>query len=274
MILAFNKEAALEIRERITNKYGYRSFKNARTFHSFAKQIVQPKEKLLVDEDDNKEQQLHLEECIKHLEEREPDFKETLYKFFRAEVEQLDKLYEDQSSENYDYQRSRLDCEVRSWRGKDDIIRRSRRYPTLSGVLVKSQPEKYIADFFFEHGIGYTYERYFSVGSKEDRKGYHPDFTFTVDGGKFVLEHWGVNENDPDKRAPEGWTKTFDEYVSDMQWKRKYWQEKKSNYTLIETSPRDIDYEETNIKKRRRDFEEKTKAATRRTRYSVSKAAL
>lgn len=259
MILAFNKEAALEIMERITNKYGYRSFKNARTFHSFARQIVQPKEELLVDEDDNKKQQLHLEECIKYLEKREPDFKGTLYKFFRAEVEQLDTLHENQADDDYDNRRNRLNYEEHSWRGKGDIIRRSRRYPTLSGVLVKSQPEKYIADFFFEHGIGYAYERYFSVGSKEDRKGYHPDFTFTVDSKKFALEHWGINEDDPNKATPEGWTKTFDEYVDEMQWKRKYWQEKKSNYTLLETSPRDIDYTETNVKKRRRGFEEKLK---------------
>jgi len=47
MILAFNKKAAREIRSRIRNDFGMAFFANARTFHSFAYQIVKPKKRIL-----------------------------------------------------------------------------------------------------------------------------------------------------------------------------------------------------------------------------------
>ncbi len=258
LILAFNRQAKEEILDRISVDYKYKEFKNARTFHSLACKIVQPEKhsfELLVDEDNNKRQQLFLANCIRDLESDTFEFKETLYEFFRAAANQFDNLATYQSAEGYQQQRNHLYSEQANEVDAGAILR-SRRYPTLLGNLVRSQPEKYIADFLFEHDISYSYEQYFLPKGKG--RGYHPDFTFKVAEKKYVLEHWGVDEFDP---KPTPWrNKTFEEYVEEMRWKREYWRDVKPEYTLIETSPRDILYDEKNIKKRRKNFEDKLKA--------------
>ena len=61
MILAFNKKAAEEIKNRIRNDFGMFSFTNSRTFHSFAYQIARPKKRLLID------QELYVQKIVKKI---------------------------------------------------------------------------------------------------------------------------------------------------------------------------------------------------------------
>ena len=49
LILAFNKAAAAEVEKRISKWAGNQSYSNARTFHSLAYQLIQPKKQLLFD---------------------------------------------------------------------------------------------------------------------------------------------------------------------------------------------------------------------------------
>lgn len=111
---------------------------------------------------------------------------------------------------------------------KDDLLKFRRSLPreSLGGDYVKSYGEKVIANFLFEHGIAYKYERnHWWSGIN-----YRPDFTIFMDQKKghetgVVIEYFGL-AGDVD----------YDE-MSDA--KRKYWEEKK-DWNLLELTPLNI----------------------------------
>ena len=84
------------------------------------------------------------------------------------------------------------------------------RYRTLSGVVVRSEAEQFIADHLSRRGIRFKYERPYPHG----RVKYKPDF-YLVDQDLY-LEHLGVNK--------DGTTAPFvseRRYWSDIRWKRR-----------------------------------------------------
>ncbi len=131
------------------------------------------------------------------------------------------------------------------------LFRRNLTYITLDGKHVKSFGEKCIADYLFEHNINYNYEPNFRM----DGHTYYPDFELY--DHHIILEHWGVDESDKEKKVPKNWSKTWDEYVKEMRDKRKYWNEKKDKngmkYRLLQTNI-------TQLKDGRESFENKLTA--------------
>jgi len=213
LLLAFNNKAADEMQERIREKFPSIPFRIAMTFHSLGYQLIDPKEDFIQD----KEREEEIETIIKSFLEMK-SFKEQLYHYFRKELEELSKNQAALSEEDYNLY-------------KDNI-----RNITLDGELVKSRGEKFIADFLFEHGIKYQYERRFDW----DKKSYRPDFCLLREDNseRLVIEHWGVVKNDPDKKIPSEWPKSWDDYRKEIEDKKKYWVEK--NIPLMETSIADL----------------------------------
>ncbi len=217
MILAFNKNAAGEIKNRVRKNYKIESFQNARTFHSLAYQIVQPKQKPLFDEKEEFSRKL-LSEFVQNTVQKiwNPVFKEDLYQYFRKELKEIEKY--DISLPPDEYFK----------------FRRSLREVTLKGEAVKSNGEKYIADFLCEHDIRYKYERIIFWGNRN----YKPDFSILEGNKDIVIEHWGIDENDRSRKVPEWWTQTWEKYRKEMNAKRFFCKVKK--ITLIETSIADL----------------------------------
>lgn len=220
LVLAFNKKAANEIGDRISGAAGIDDFHNARTFHSLAYQLADHAGRELIFDDGNlspsrRKQTGFVERLIGSI--MNPAFRERLYDFFRLELEQLDRLGSNLSGEDY------------------VAFRRAMTDYTLGGETVKSNGEKFIADFLFEHGITYKYEQVWSWDRQDRLRGspYRPDFSI-IDGGRnFILEHWAIDPNDLSAQVPDWWETKTGDYREQIDAKRAFW--KKRGVSLVET---------------------------------------
>ncbi|PVZ64525.1 ATP-dependent helicase [Pelagibaculum spongiae] len=201
MVLAFNKAAAKKIKNDMQQEMGHSTFENARTFHSLAYRIVKPNgKKILFDCDDgNNAKQTELVASLLS-EKLDDELKQQIYQFFHAELESPKGLLAQK-----DY----------------DALKINTNQSTLKGDTVKSQGEKWIADFLFEHGFSYSYERCWYQG----KKGYYPPFSLMVgsDYHNVVIEYWEIDEKAPVRNAPEYGGKSWEQYRNEMQRKRQYW---------------------------------------------------
>ena len=206
MILAFNKKAAREVTQRIRREQKQLDFNNARTFHSLAHQLVKPKSDLLYDEStgSNKKQSDFVQRLINTV--MNPALLAQIYIFFRQEIKELEDVGAFLSKEDY------------------YAYRRNHVQDALGGQQVKSIGEKWLADFLFEHGIRFIYEKVWYWDDKNEGN-YRPDFSIFTDG-KFpniVIEHWGIDLNDRRQQVPEHWDKSWQEYRQQVDKKREYW---------------------------------------------------
>ena len=105
----------------------------------------------------------------------------------------------------------------------------------------KSNGEKYISDFLFEHDIEFEYEKRFNWNNQV----YKPDFTIFANKNdiqpNIILEHWGIDEEEKNGSVPPSWTKSWQEYKKEMEQKRDYW--KNRDEIFIETSINDFSYD-------------------------------
>ena len=193
LALAFNRKAALEIRERLPD-----DLKGAQvsTFHSFALRVVASQStaptisKLAQDGfayskalDSILARMMSDSEKAKLIIQMVSGFS----KEYRAPFD---------FKTPFEYQQYIRDAELR----------------TLNGELVKSFEELTVANFLTTNGIGYTYERpyEFLTATREHRQ-YQPDFHLT--DHNIYIEHFALNE---DGQAPAGWTT----YAQEALWKR------------------------------------------------------
>ena len=242
LLLSFNRNASEEMKKRICEDFKYNNFdkRTARTFHSLAWDIIQPTQDLIYD-DGEKEAKQKLTKFIWNIysskEVFTDEFKNDLYEFLRWSPDKFD------------------DIDSMYWVFRDNHEKytalRSKKQITLNREKVKSNGEKWIADFLFEHDIKYEYEAILAcegVGKNKrtakERKLYHPDFTIwdKKSERQYIIEHWGIDENDPEHKVPKGWTKSWEEYYEEMQWKRDVFLFKGmlKGMILIETSVADM----------------------------------
>lgn len=224
MILAFNKKAAKEVSAKIRRGLGILEHNNSRTFHSLAYQLVRPRAQPLFDEStgSNQKQSAFIQQLINSV--MNPALLAQIYLFFRREIKELE--------------------DIGAFLSKDDYYtyRRNHVQESLRGQSVKSVGEKWIADFLFEHGISYTYERvWYWDGPLEGN--YHPDFSLSTSGRipDIVIEHWGIDLNDLSRSVPEHWDQTWQEYRDQIDRKRAYWERHNLKHpdqrvTFLETS--------------------------------------
>ncbi len=214
LLLAFNKKASIEMKKRVGD-----NFANSKTFHSFAYSIVKPTEDILT----GRKQLLFVQSLIP---------KNELNEIGNDEISQQKANLS--SGVFYKYIRNRSDL-------------------TLNDIEIKSNGEKWIADFLFEHDVKFEYE-------KKINQVYKPDFTINKN---IILEHWGIDENDPNDQAPEYWTKDRNEYINEMNSKRAFWKTQKEKI-FIETSVVDL-------KKGREEFENILKSKLEKAGLSLEK---
>ena len=253
LLLAFNRKAALEIRRRllglmnkeadaeITDDINRRireagtqrridrdeleasavdaiadklniTLPHVMNFHALAYALVHPEESLLYNGPEGDSQQLSrvFQQIVDdHLQI--PGFKEQIRELMLAHFRE-------------DWDRIVEGCYDQS---REELLRFRRSLPreSLGGEYVKSYGEKAIADFLFEHDIAYRYERNHWWSDIN----YRPDFTiFKTPKSGVIIEYFGLKgDADYDKMSNE---------------KQVYW-EAKTDWTLIEFSPTDINRE-------------------------------
>ena len=250
LILAFNNDAASQIKQKLQNPntFGFKEFENAMTFHGFAKRVAKPDEDILGG-DDNEDIKRH--EFLKYVLNQKvwnEHFQENLYQYFRREIEEI-KRYGVDLNEN-----------------EKLLHRRNLRQITLKGEHVKSDCEKFIADFLLEHDIAYGYEYRIreTIPDKYDLgRSLKPDFTLClnkndpgrIDGQGLIIEHWAIDESNPppnqDKplqKNGKAWSKSWRQYHTLIQRKRTFFQESGKNW--LETSPADLECDGCHATKR------------------------
>jgi len=110
----------------------------------------------------------------------------------------------------------------------EEKVKANCKVKTDSGICVQSKGEKLIADFLYEHHIGFDYDEQITLNSNEkNAKGHtkqwvRPDFYLTEFG--VVIEYWGM----------EG---TAD-YDKKMDWKKRVYKESKQKF--ISVTPEDL----------------------------------
>ncbi len=223
LILAFNKEAKVKIRKDLSEKYGLKNyltdFENAKTFHSFAKSICDEKKIA-----DDKTRTMFINKAIDTVLSVS-EYKKAFYNFYKTSLD------------------IPIKQEINISKDKNVCFLKDLSQVTLKGEIVKSHGEKYIADYLFENGVDYEYEKciIFSKSEKETLNiddgwnVYHPDFYITQDDKEFYLEHWGVDEQmlEPGYFGKKGVISDISKYIKNMHIKRRYF--RKKNIPLIET---------------------------------------
>ena len=179
LLLAFNKKAAEEMKARIG------TVPHVMTFHALAYALVKPDKILLDDPEDGPNQSRLLQDIVdRYLDDSDyvDQIRDLMMEHFRDDWERHEN-WKRIVSEGYGPEADKILC-----------YRRSLTRQTLDGKYVKSFGEKVIANFLFEHDVGYKYEWRFWW----DGRSYHPDFTiFTGAKGGIVIEYFGM-KGDPD----------------------------------------------------------------------------
>jgi len=207
LMLAFNKDAAQEMRNRLEETSG-QSFPHVMTFHALAYALVHPEQSILIDEPDGAQMQSAVLQAIVddfiHSADHGQLVRKIMLAHFRQDWEKI-------VLGGYDKSPMAMLAH-----------RRSLPNEALDGRYYKSQGEKQIANFFIEHDISFKYERNFWWNGIN----YRPDFTvFTGENKGVVIEYFGM---DGDREYDEMTNQKID-----------YWRDKK-DWNLIEVYPPDL----------------------------------
>ena len=206
LVLAFNRDAAQEIRDRLPQDL---QGANVLTFHAFGLQVIAsqgqaPTISTMASDPFalTRTMEAFLAELV-----NDPDVGNVAIRLM-ANMPADYKAPFDFRNEN-EYQRYIREVELRA----------------LSGDRVKSFEELEIANWLTQNGIPFRYERTYPEDTRtREYRQYQPDFW--IPGHDIYIEHFALNENGA---APPGWTG----YAEGVQWKRRKHQEKGT--TLIET---------------------------------------
>ncbi|KQW61543.1 DNA helicase UvrD [Variovorax sp. Root411] len=202
LLMAFNNDAAAELRERIRARLmplGLPADKvTARTFHAFGLEVIGAatgKKPSLAPWLEGGKDLETLVSLVDDLKDRDRQFR-TQWDLFRVVLGQdLPKFGKEQDNPN-------------AW----DAQQRRGGFWTLNGETVKSQGEVVLANWLFYNGVRYVYEgAYEHETADASHRQYRPDF-YLPDANAY-LEHWALNE----KGEPP---QEFTGYKEGMAWKR------------------------------------------------------
>ena len=206
LALAFNRKAALEIRERMPNDL---KGVTVSTFHSFGLRTIADSRtaptisKLATDDF------AYLKAINEIVQEmlRDPNLSRiTLDLISSMSAEYRSPFDFEDPAEYYQYVR---DVELR----------------TLGGDLVKSFEELTIANFLNENGVEFNYEAPYEIDTATSQhRQYQPDFH--IPQKNIYIEHFAINK---EGQAPPGWN----QYVTEMEWKQQI--HARHQTTLVET---------------------------------------
>ena len=206
LMLAFNKKAAVELKERVEEVTGT-EWPHVMTFHALAWALVRPAEDMIFDEDSAPRLKRYVQRVI------DAQLKSSIFR---------DKL------RNLILTRWRSSWESTVGGGYDlegpELLqhRRLLSHESIRGDFVKSYGEKRIANFLFEHDVPYRYEAPYMWGDRV----YRPDFThYRAKGSGVVIEYFGMM-GDPDYDAQRSQKIAF--WAGRVGWE------------LIEVTPEDV----------------------------------
>jgi DNA helicase-4 len=205
LLLAFNKQAAKELSDRLAKLCGYAP-PHVMTFHALARAIVNPKEELIYN--DSREENQGLDGVFHDAIRDRLDEDIFLSRVRELMIAQFKEDWDDLINSGYNLTPEQL-----------YQYQKSQAKETLRGEYVKSHGEKVIANFLFEHDIPYLYEKTHYIQGKVC----HPDFTILpqkIHAKGIVLEYFGMAGSD----------KTYDDQMEE---KRQYWS-KNNDYVFIE----------------------------------------
>ncbi|MEH6445358.1 MAG: UvrD-helicase domain-containing protein [Oceanospirillaceae bacterium] len=212
LMLAYGREAAIEMRQRLKEKLAGTCVM-ASTFHSLGQQIIIHVEKTKPSvsplAQDQKLLVNHIDHWFTQLLEQ-PEYKKTTLHYFEKYLYPNKNAFDFKSEgEYFEYLRSN---EIR----------------TLKGEAVKSYEECLIANWLFTKGIEYQYEATFQEKDTRspDFRVYKPDFYLPATG--IYIEHFGIDRH--------GNTASYVDreiYQQGMQWKRAL--HTQLNTTLVES---------------------------------------
>ena len=206
LVLAFNRDAAQEIRDRLPEDL---RAANVSTFHAFGLQVIASRSKaptISTMASDPYALAKAIESILGELI-NDPDLGNVAIRLM-ANMPADYKAPFDFKNEG-EYRRYIREVELRA----------------LSGDRVKSFEELGIANWLTQNGIAFRYERtYPEDTANKERRQYQPDFW--LPGYDIYIEHFALNESG---RAPEGWT----DYEEGVQWKRN--KHRENGTALIET---------------------------------------
>lgn len=211
LLLAFNRDAAYEMAERLSAKLGKGPLPHIMTFHALAYALVPGAKALLVNSSDGGDQSLNQEFQAVLLDAMarphfEAQVRRLMLGHFRADWESI------------------VRGGLNLTREEMLSFRRSLVSETLRGEYVKSYGEKVIANYLLEHDIPYFYEQHHWVSGQN----YRPDFTVPKSGSMrqgVVIEYFGLG-GEPD----------YDELSAK---KRAYWEARSDRWAFIELGPKD-----------------------------------
>lgn len=219
LLLAFARDAAKEMSERIEEKCGEPL--EARTFHALAYDIIGAvegsKPALAAHATDDKALLALIKDILRALVQTATEVSRAIMGWFS--YARLDDKSEWDFKKKHDYYTYVEKLDLR----------------TLQGEQVKSYEELMIANWLFENGIEYEYEPdYEHKVSADGYRDYCPDFRLTKSG--VYIEHFGVRRSKAASGTYVLSTAPFvdcDEYLDGMEWKRGVHAEHET--TLIET---------------------------------------
>lgn len=220
LLLAFNKDAAAELRERLMLRLAPQGLPAdkvaAKTFHAFGLDVMgaatgkRPTVAAWLESGRDLEVLLEL---VDNLKDTDVAFR-THWDLFRVVL--------GQDLPNFGKEHESPD----SW----DRERKVDGFWTLNGEVVKSRGEQLIANWLFYNGVQYQYEAPYRVETADaQHRQYQPDF-YLADVDAY-LEHWALDQND--EPPPE-----FKGYKEGMAWKRKVHAD--NGTTLLETTMADL----------------------------------
>jgi DNA helicase-4 len=217
LILAFNKDAQVEVEQRLLDLLDvvpeYQTPLKVKTFHSFGYEILAEVEgtrpSISKFSTGGKETQIKLfTDLMRHLYETDPGFQAAWKEFLIVEKYPTPNLFKVKSKREYNEYLQELGAvRRRTPEGMELII------TAMDGTEVRSFEEARIANWLALNGVEYEYERqYVNPLNPEEIIKYNPDFYYP--GADLYHEHFAVNA--------EGKTPPFidDSYLTGMDWKR------------------------------------------------------
>ena len=211
ILVAFNKKAQEEMEQRLAKYFDKPPL--AVTFHALAYRIVNPLEDIIFDGDGSSKQshifQGIIDDYLRN-DIHESELRKIMLRHFKNELDVIaGGKYDQNEAEFLEY-------------------RRSLSYQTLNNDYVKSEGEKQIANFLFEHGINYDYEKaIYWKGTP-----YRPDFSLRLkNDSEVIIEYFGLTNNA--------------KYNKERKEKIDFWKDKEE-YIFIEIYPGETD--ENNLK--------------------------
>jgi DNA helicase-4 len=188
LLVAFNRKAVAEIRERIGKHVTADQMPHVLTFHALAHALTEPTERLLYDDPDReaKDHSAAVQDIIDaYLKQpgRYQAIRDAMTGYFRADWERI------------------LEQGLTLTPAEAVALRRSLTSQVLAGHSVRSGGEKLIANTLFSHDVYYRYEEARRVAGKTLR----PDFTVYRDGKPAaVIEYFGLTgDREYDRNATQ-----------------------------------------------------------------------